>query len=1086
MAMHPVPPIIKKLAWGAGILLALLLTAHILLPFVVNASALRLRILSQVVDRVGGEADFQELKPVLLPLPHAIVTQGRIDSPGMFSISFAKGVVYPQFWPLLTGRMKIGRLKVIEPDIVIPGPTEPLLSWQRSQDGSLAGMDRRIHEALTKVAGVLSPVVVRIEGGRLTLTRVAQASITFTGIRIKARVSDEELSLWIIGRSSLMEAFGLQGRITLGSLILNGRIQLSGLDTARLVSLGLMPPEVPMPEMSADLTMNFETRGVDDFHCEYKIQTPQMVIYNGSRRLTVRNLLLRGEGRRTAQKLQLSLVQLQTAEPGVLLSGTAIWPAADRFSWMPAEVALKAVDLDVIPIRTAALELAGDEQAVRHLFDIIHGGRIPELDVRISGIGEGSPKAWADVGIQGRLSGGRIVLPHDLLHLEQVDGRVVMDKGRLAAEDVSARFGNSFAQGGTLVLGLFDGTRDFSLDAAIDMDLSEVPAVLKKLVGSRQIVNLLDSIPEVKGRAAGRLRLGDSLDHITTKVSTSGRMDALDASLDISGNIDAMPSGSPDFRLSLQGSLGPRLVAWLYDWGGLPADLLPRAPITVNHARFTRNRAEGLGLAGRFSLSDGLQIKAGLQIGPDENLSGKLHLQDAESNAAIDYQQRRKTGGWQFGFAGNLEKSTVDKLLRRNALILGRLNGDLRIRLQDGAPQHNTVQGRLDFRQIDTPAGFPVPLRLLSGGVAGNGARFELSSVVLQWEDSIARLSGTGVFAPEALNLDLALGADSLDADKLMQRFVQTKKDPGTQPSNRITAPPIRGRIRVDAGLMTLKGYRFTPIQAVATLGDGNVSVELTDAGLCGIAIPGQIRFDQDGVWMLLKPHAAGSALRDTDQCLAGTSITERLEGTVSVDGSIESRGQSGEELAHNLEGRLDVQIADGRIYNVGAAGFFTNLLSFLSINQLIEGGMPDLRRNDFRYKSLTSKFLFKEGVVHIEEGVLRSNSVNIVASGEYGMAVKKMNLVLLVSPLTTVDWIIERIPLLGNILQGTLVAIPVGVKGPAANPTVVPLSPTAVGSRLGGILKRTLKTPFRILSPLLKDKPKDQGRYRLKSSSAV
>ena len=109
---------------------------------------------------------------------------------------------------------------------------------------------------------------------------------------------------------------------------------------------------------------------------------------------------------------------------------------------------------------------------------------------------------------------------------------------------------------------------------------------------------------------------------------------------------------------------------------------------------------------------------------------------------------------------------------------------------------------------------------------------------------------------------------------------------------------------------------------------------------------------------------------------------------------------------------------------------------------------------------------------MHIEEGVLRSNSVNIVASGDYGMATKKINLVLLVSPLTTVDWIVERIPLLGNILQGTLVAIPVGVKGPAADPTVVPLSPTAVGSRLGGILKRTLKTPFRILSPLLEEKP--------------
>ena len=46
--------------------------------------------------------------------------------------------------------------------------------------------------------------------------------------------------------------------------------------------------------------------------------------------------------------------------------------------------------------------------------------------------------------------------------------------------------------------------------------------------------------------------------------------------------------------------------------------------------------------------------------------------------------------------------------------------------------------------------------------------------------------------------------------------------------------------------------------------------------------------------------------------------------------------------------------------------------------------------------------------------------------------------------------------------------AIPVGVKGPVADPTVVPLAPSAVGSRVGGILKRTIETPFRIIEPII------------------
>jgi hypothetical protein len=1077
MSKSPVSSILKKMAWCAGILLVLVLAVHILLPFVVNTSALRFRILSQAADRLDVEVRYQVLTIALLPLPHAVVTQGRIDRPGMFSIRFAKGIVYPRFWPLLTGRVRIGRLKLIEPDIVIPISIDPLFSRQRFRDRSFKDVEQRIRQALAQAAGVLSPLAVRIEGGRLTLTRTAQSSITFTGIRIKARASDDGVTLRIRGRSSLVGAFKVGGRIAFDGLVGRGRIQFLGLDTARLISLGRMPPQAPIPAMKADVMMAFEIQGLESLHCQYTVQAPLVDISNGPRRLSIRNLLLRGEGRRTAHGLQLTVTRLQADEPGAQLSATANWHAAERFSWKPAEVTLKAMDLDVSPIRSAALEFAGDAQTVRHLFNVIQGGRIPELDVRISGNGEETPKAGVDVEIRGRLIGGRIVLPHDLLRLEQVEGRVVVKKGRLAGQDVSARLGNSFARAGTLVLDLFGGTRDFSLDAAIDVDLSQVPAVLRKVVNNQRVVHQLEHIPPVKGRVTGRLRLGDSLDHIFVNVSTSGRMNALDASLNISGSIDVQPSAGPDFLMSLQGTLGPRMVGWLYDWGDIPTDFRLTTPIAVSHARIARNRLEGWRAEGRFVLTGDLKAKAGLHVSPDENLSARLHLQDSDSNASLEYL-RTQEGGWQIGFAGNLKKATVDRLLRRNALILGRLAGDLRIRYRDGSPQHSAVQGRLDFRQINTPAGLPIDLRLYSGRVTGHGAGFSLSAVEMGWEDTRARLSGTGTLADEAINLELDLEADTLDADKLTRNVHLANMTPGPLPPGSNAFPPIRGTVQVRAGQVALKGYRIAPLQAVATLGDGFVSVDLIHAGLCGIAMPGQIRFDPDGVWMLLNPKAAGAALRDTDQCLAGASITERLEGAVSVNGSIESRGRSGDELKHNLKGDLDVQIADGRIYNVGAAGFFTNLLAFISVNQLIDGEIPDLRRSDFRYKSMTSKLSFQDGIMRIEEGVLKSNAVNIVGSGDYGLTEKKINLVLLVSPLTTVDWIVERIPLVGNILQGTLVAIPVGVKGPVADPRVVPLSPTAVGSRLGGILKRTLRTPFRILSPLLKEKPsKDQGR---------
>jgi AsmA-like C-terminal region len=937
-------------------------------------------------------------------------------------------------------------------------------------------LGRRILEAIASAATDLNPLVFRIGNGRLTLVRPAHGDITFTHIRVIFKASDEDLALRASGRSSLTGAFDLRGRFMSGSLESTGRIEFTGLDTTRLDSLGLVPPTVPLPAMTVDLKMNFTSRALKTLQCGFQMQAPQAVVRNGLRRLTVKNLFLEGDGHWAPEQFRLSVQQLRTVAPALQLSGTADWPVGNRHSMMPADVRFNAVDLSIPAIRTAALQLAGDAHSVQNLFEILQGGKIPVLNVTISGIKAADSKTAPDVRIKGRLSAGRIMLPHDLLHLEQVSGRVVLDHGRLVAKDARARLGNSFARDGTLELGLFDGSRAFNLDAAVDADLSELAVTLKRVSSSRNLIGLLDRLPPLGGRATGRLRLGDNLDRITTRVSAAGRLNALDAALNVSGTITVPSSAGPVFGLSFNGPVGPRAVAWLGDFGGVSANWLPKAPVTVSQARIDGGPSDGYRLDGRFSLTHGLLAKAALRIQPDNMVLGTLKLKDAVSDAVVEYQGSWDGRKWQAGFTGNLEKYTVDQLLRRNDLVQGGLKGDLQIRYQAGAPVYDAVKGYLEFRQINAPADSSIPLRLLSGKVAGNGRHVDLSSVGFEWLDSTVRLSGNGNFTSDALNLDLTLSTDRLDADKLTQLFERAKSSAGPPAPDRRAVLPITGMVRVAAGRMNWKDYRFAPFQATADLSGERINVDLTEARLCGINIPGRIRFDQGRVQLNLEPRAVGAALQDTDQCLARTSITERLQGTVNVDGTIESHGRSAQEVFQNLAGRLDVQISDGGVHNVGAAGFFTNLLSFISVNQLIEGGLPDLRRDDFHYKSLRSKLTLKDSVLHIEEGALKSNSVNIVASGDYALATKKLNLVLLVSPLTTVDWIIERIPVLGNILQGTLVAVPVGVMGPVANPTVIPLSPAAVGSRLGGILKRTIKTPFRILSPLLKDKStKDQ-----------
>ena len=93
---------------------------------------------------------------------------------------------------------------------------------------------------------------------------------------------------------------------------------------------------------------------------------------------------------------------------------------------------------------------------------------------------------------------------------------------------------------------------------------------------------------------------------------------------------------------------------------------------------------------------------------------------------------------------------------------------------------------------------------------------------------------------------------------------------------------------------------------------------------------------------------------------------------------------------------------------------------------------------------------------------------MGIAIEGNIDLIKKKVNLVVLVAPFKTVDRIVKHIPLVGNILGGTLISIPFRAIGNLDDPDVIPLSPTAVGSGMLGILERTLKLPITIIQPVL------------------
>ena len=88
------------------------------------------------------------------------------------------------------------------------------------------------------------------------------------------------------------------------------------------------------------------------------------------------------------------------------------------------------------------------------------------------------------------------------------------------------------------------------------------------------------------------------------------------------------------------------------------------------------------------------------------------------------------------------------------------------------------------------------------------------------------------------------------------------------------------------------------------------------------------------------------------------------------------------------------------------------------------------------------------------------------------------MDLTVLAAPFTTVDAVVKRIPIIREILAGSILTIPVKVSGPFDNPKVDTMPPSAVAEGLGGIMTRTLKLPYKIIEPVIPDKkPSTSGK---------
>jgi len=538
------------------------------------------------------------------------------------------------------------------------------------------------------------------------------------------------------------------------------------------------------------------------------------------------------------------------------------------------------------------------------------------------------------------------------------------------------------------------------------------------------------------------------------------RVTVLDASLNVSGAFEDYLKGLDKFEIRLQGDVGPDSNQWISSFIHMPSEFILRSPLSVSGARLAWEKGTKTSFEGNLTVQNGPGISLDIAQTPDEFTIRDLIIKDKESKAHLALNLKKRE--FHVKFAGHLTKTTTDRLLAESKLPDGSLEGDIRAHILMDRPMRSTAQGELKGQDLIFPMTPKAPLKINSISLGGEKNRINIESADLTWGENNFMLKGDLNFSEKGMLFGLDLSSDGLDWGHIKNSFEKQEKERGDEQTRGLWSSPVRGTLRLKSKYLKHEPFTWEPFHAVILLNSTGLSVKVTEAKLCGISTPGILKVTSQDLSLDLKPVSKGRELDDTVTCLSRE--TTKMTGTFDLKGELKARAKP-EELAHSLQGRIEFVAKKGRFYR---DIMLHNIFDYLNVTETFFGKFPGIGKKGIGYDSITIKAHLRDGKLELKEVVMDGDSMELACQGYVDLIRKKMDLNILVSPLKTVDRVVKKTPLLKHVLAGTLVSIPLKISGDLSNPKVHTLAPSAMGSGLLGIMKRTFQLPIKIIEPVL------------------
>ncbi|MDY6990406.1 MAG: AsmA-like C-terminal domain-containing protein [Thermodesulfobacteriota bacterium] len=1083
------------IAGGLGALFVLLVVVALALPRFINLSPVKEKILVNISQAVGGEVACERVALSLLPRPRVLVHEGSISIPGRLAGSVEAVTVYPKILPLLRADLRLAKLLLEGPALTLRIPEKLQENRERQKEGPGPTLEQKMASPLAVIASKAPGLVVQVRRGTLDLRQGDQSVLSLDDVDGRLNLPPTRMACQLTCKSNLWEGLSLEG------------------------------------QMSPQVSLELEGRGVDvhstrkavlalagDIH---EIQNIFNILQGGEASVItfrthgssvmdlakLENILIKGslrQGRISIAQIGMDLDEVHgdvVISQGIL-EGSHIEARLEnaRGREMSLRLGLKGrnapfhleaeIETDLVQLRSALQRFVRNGTFLREMNGIyeITGQAVGRLI-----LGERIRAMTAKVDVsQFNLLADYDRIPY-LLEISQ--GRFTYDKTGVYVEDVAGKLGTSSVSG--LSAGLKWGKGPF-LEVKTGKTLISLGEVYPWLTSFEKPSHALNGLKSLKGAVAlsalgirGPLLRPEQW-HVETKgkvenvvadvnlfskpvavtkgafeggldeLSFTGlRTDVLDASLSGTGILKGYAGGLQETDVTFGGTLGPEASRWISDLMNFPPEVNIRAPLSVSQGRFLWERDHKTSFAGRLAVQDGPQVSVDICRDPDELMIRELLIQDDESQGSLKLNLRKKMLGLEF--AGHLTKKTIDGLLIKEQFPTGWIRGAFKGEFLMDHPTKSKVQGRLQGENLIIPWMLKGPVKIESLSLDSQKNALLVESATVTLGENRMALVGKVSTSEAGFLFDMALSADSLEWNEVTRILGKEKAegDMATATDQDLWDIPFEGVLRLQTDHFKHDQYDWSPLCADLSFARDKVAISVSKAHLCGISTPGIVTMTSQEVKLDFEALCKGQELDPVLTCFGYEEGS--VTGTFDLEGRVMAQGK-GEAWSRSLQGDVEFVAKKGRIHRYGV---LAKILAFVNVTEVFRGKVPDLKEEGFAYDAITAKATIQDGKIVLSEGFVDGPSMEIAFHGDIDLKDKNLDLQVLVAPLKTADFLVKRIPVVGRILGGTLVSIPMKVTGPWADPTVTPLSASGVGSRLLDIMERTVKLPVEVMESL-------------------